>query len=57
MKATGIGAEAVTLPKGSFPPSVSDELKVTLEDNMAYWNEFGYEGRADPTVVHPRDVS
>lgn len=24
---------------------------------MAYWNEFGYEGREDSTVVHPRDVS
>lgn len=56
-KATGKEAEAVTLPKGTFPPSVSVELKVSLEDNVAYWNEFGYEGRADPTVIHPRDVS
>ncbi|EXK75578.1 hypothetical protein FOQG_19656 [Fusarium oxysporum f. sp. raphani 54005] len=23
---------------------------------MAYWNEFGYKGRDDPTVIHPRDL-
>lgn len=56
-KATGLKAEVVTLPKGSFPPSVPAELKAELEDNMAYWNEFGYEGRDDPTVIHPKDVS
>jgi hypothetical protein len=32
-------------------------LKAELEDNTAYWNEFGYDGRDDPTVIHPRDVS
>jgi hypothetical protein len=56
-KATGLNAEVVTLPKGQFPPTTPNELKVVLEDNMGYWNELGYEGRADPTVVHPRDVS
>ncbi|EGU78457.1 hypothetical protein FOXB_11033, partial [Fusarium oxysporum f. sp. conglutinans Fo5176] len=49
-------AEVVTLPKGHFPPSVPTELKAELEDNMAYWNEFGYKGRDDPTVIHPRDL-
>lgn len=24
---------------------------------LAYNTDFGYEGRADPTVVHPKDVS
>jgi hypothetical protein len=56
-KATGLKAEIVTLPKGHFPPTVPAELKAELEDNMAYWNEFGYEGRDDPTVIHPIDVS
>ncbi|KAI9038423.1 NmrA/HSCARG family protein [Aspergillus affinis] len=55
-KATGLHAEVVTLPKGHFPPSISKELKAQLEDNMGYWNEFGYEGRDDPTVIHPRDL-
>jgi hypothetical protein len=56
-EATGLKAEVVTLPKGHFPPTVPAELKAELEDNMAYWNEFGYEGRDDPTVIHPIDVS
>ncbi|GFF30051.1 hypothetical protein IFM51744_01013 [Aspergillus udagawae] len=56
-KATGMKAEVVTLPKGYFPPSIPTELKAEHEDNMAYWNEFGYEGRDDPTVIHPRDLN
>jgi hypothetical protein len=56
-RATGLDAEVVTLPKGHFPPSISEDFKAQLQDNMGYWNEFGYEGRDDPTVVHPRDVS
>ncbi|KAH6616390.1 hypothetical protein C7974DRAFT_44168 [Boeremia exigua] len=55
-KATGLKAEVVTLPKGSFPPSMSAEMKQSLGDNTGYWNEFGYEGREDPTVIHPRDL-
>ncbi|KAJ5633195.1 hypothetical protein N7490_009534 [Penicillium lividum] len=55
-KATGLNAEVITLPKGQFPPGTPDETKALLEDNMGYWNEFGYEGRADPTVIHPRDL-
>ncbi|KAH7026792.1 hypothetical protein B0J12DRAFT_634506 [Macrophomina phaseolina] len=53
---TGMKAESVTLPRGFFPPSVPTELHAELEDNNAYWSEFGYEGRDDPTVVHPRDL-
>lgn len=56
-KATGMDAEVVTLPKGSFPSSLPPSLKISLEDNVAYWNEFGYEGREDSTVVHPCNVS
>ncbi|KAK7428001.1 hypothetical protein QQZ08_005432 [Neonectria magnoliae] len=55
-KATGRKAEAVTVPKGQFGPGVPDELKQELEDNFAYFNEFGYEGRDDPTVIHPREL-
>ncbi len=49
--------EAVLLPKGKSKIPLSGELKEELEDNWAYWNEFGYEGRGDPTVIHPKDVS
>jgi hypothetical protein len=56
-KATGMNAEVVILPKGSLPSSLPPSLKISIEDNMAYWNEFGYEGREDSTVVHPCNVS
>ncbi|KAJ4313213.1 hypothetical protein N0V84_009539 [Fusarium piperis] len=55
-RATGLKAEVVTLPKGQFAPGLDADLKVELEDNFAYFNEFGYEGRDDPTVTHPRDL-
>lgn len=56
-KATGLKTSVVTLPKGTFPPGFPAELAQELEENTSYWNEFGYEGRDDPTVIHPRDVS
>ncbi|KAM0432305.1 hypothetical protein ACHAPT_004845 [Fusarium lateritium] len=55
-KVTGLKAEVVTLPKGHFPPDLDADLKLELEDNFAYFNEFGYEGRDDPTLAHPRDL-
>ncbi|KAH7247303.1 uncharacterized protein BKA55DRAFT_595001 [Fusarium redolens] len=39
-----------------FTKATGLKAEVELEDNMAYWNEFGYEGRDDPTVIHPRDL-
>lgn len=56
-QATGLAAECVVLPKGQSKIPVPPELGRELEDNWAYCNEFGYEGRDDPTIVHPRDVS
>lgn len=56
-RATGLKAEAVTLPKGHFPPEMPEELRLELEDNFACINEFGYEARNDPTVIHPQQVS
>ncbi|RSL55871.1 hypothetical protein CEP54_009115 [Fusarium duplospermum] len=55
-KVTGHKAEVVALPKGQFPPGIPEELKAELEDNFAYFNEFGYEGRDDPSLTHPRDL-
>ncbi|KAL7812731.1 NAD(P)-binding protein [Trichoderma gracile] len=56
-QATGIPAEAVQLPEGQSKVTSPPELKLELDDNFAYWNEFGYEGRDDPTVIHPRDLA
>lgn len=55
-RATGLAAECVMLPKGQSKIPVPPELDWELEDNWAYCNEFGYEGRDDPTIIHPRDV-
>ena len=55
-KATGIEATTAKFD-GNFPPDVSDELIGEMADCFGYFDEFGYEGRDDPTVVHPGDVS
>ncbi|KAH7376637.1 hypothetical protein B0T11DRAFT_314911 [Plectosphaerella cucumerina] len=55
-RATGMKAEAVTLPKGHFPPEMPEEMRLELGDNFACINEFGYEARNDPTVIHPQQL-
>ncbi|KAF3074025.1 NmrA family domain-containing protein 1 [Trichoderma lentiforme] len=52
----GIPTEAVQLPKGQSKVTEPAELKLELDDNFAYWSEYGYEGRADPTIIHPKDL-
>ncbi|KAM0541009.1 hypothetical protein ACHAPJ_013409 [Fusarium lateritium] len=54
-KATGLEAKVV-FSKGQFPPGTPKELAIEIEENFDYYNEFGYEGRADPTIVHPHDL-
>ncbi|KAF4343316.1 nitrogen metabolic regulation nmr [Fusarium beomiforme] len=54
-EATGIPAKAIK-NDGAVPPGISDELLGEMIDCFGYFNEFGYEGRDDPTVVHPRDL-
>ncbi|KAH7193701.1 uncharacterized protein B0J16DRAFT_395606 [Fusarium flagelliforme] len=54
-KATGIEATTGKFD-GTFPPDTSDELIGEMADCFGYFDEFGYEGRDDPTVVHPRDL-
>lgn len=56
-KATGLPAEIVRLPHGQLRFEVPADLKQELVDNFAYFSEFGYEGRDDPTIIHPKDVS
>ncbi|RGP64845.1 hypothetical protein FLONG3_9423 [Fusarium longipes] len=54
-KATGIRAVA-TKSDGTFPPGFPEELAGEMTDCFEYFNEFGYEGRDDPTIVHPRSL-
>ncbi|KFA76231.1 hypothetical protein S40288_10300 [Stachybotrys chartarum IBT 40288] len=48
--------EVVTLPLGEFHVPIPDDLKPELSDNSGYWNEFGYEGRDEPTITHPSNL-
>ncbi|KAF4963756.1 hypothetical protein FSARC_8239 [Fusarium sarcochroum] len=54
-KATGIKSEAVYTDT-ALSPGFPEELVGEMLDCFGYFNEFGYEGRDDPTVVHPRDL-
>ncbi|KAK5995259.1 NmrA-like family domain-containing oxidoreductase hkm9-like protein [Cladobotryum mycophilum] len=55
-EATGESAEPVMLPRGESNLPYPPDLKVQLDECWAYWNEFGYEARDDPTVIHPQDL-
>ncbi|KAJ5607025.1 NmrA-like family protein [Penicillium hordei] len=55
-QATGIEAECILSPKGQSKVPLPSELQLELDDNWAYCNEFGYEGRDDPTLIHPKEL-
>ncbi|KAJ3543000.1 hypothetical protein NM208_g3806 [Fusarium decemcellulare] len=54
-KVTGLKAEAIVKQK-EHELFIPEDLRIEIQDNIAYFNEFGYEGRNDPTVIHPRDA-
>lgn len=56
-QATGIQAETVVLPKGESHIPAPPDVAIQSGEMWAYCNEFGYEGRADPTLIHPKNVS
>ncbi|TGO15656.1 hypothetical protein BTUL_0037g00070 [Botrytis tulipae] len=56
-QASGKKVEYVLLPKGQSRIPVLPELCIEMEDNWAYCNEFGYEGRHDPSIIHPKDLN
>lgn len=56
-QATDRRTECIMLPKGQSEVPLPPTLTLELDDNWAYCNEFGYEGRDDPTIIHPKDVS
>lgn len=53
---TGLRAKYVTLPAGQPDIPLPEGLKEELDDNWAMFNEFGYEARNDPDVIHPYQV-
>ncbi|PQE14115.1 hypothetical protein CJF31_00006639 [Rutstroemia sp. NJR-2017a BVV2] len=55
-EATGFKTEFVRLPKEQVNSNFPPELREEMDDTWAYLDEFGYDGRDDPTVVHPKDL-
>lgn len=53
---TGIKTEAIKLPDGESAFAELGELRLEMEECVAYFNEFGYTG-GDPNIVDPKDVS
>ncbi|KAH8802409.1 hypothetical protein F5884DRAFT_903102 [Xylogone sp. PMI_703] len=53
-KSLGVPAKYVELPEGQFVANIPPSLKVEMDECFLYWGEFGYEGKADPTVIHPK---
>lgn len=56
-KASGVKSEVVEVPVDAPNEHLPLELKIELDEGYSYWEEFGYEARDDPTVIHPKDVS
>ncbi|KAF5009973.1 hypothetical protein FDECE_3834 [Fusarium decemcellulare] len=54
---TGLKAELQQLPLEQFGFDCPPELKTEMQDTFAFSNEFGLEGRNDPTLIHPKDLN
>ncbi|KAJ9614548.1 hypothetical protein H2200_002685 [Cladophialophora chaetospira] len=52
----GVKAVNKQLPSGTEWEAVPEELREELSENASYFEEFGYEGRDDPSLVHPKDL-
>ncbi|KAL4959676.1 NmrA/HSCARG family protein [Aspergillus stella-maris] len=52
----GVAGNWLKLPDGQTISGIPEDLENELSDNFAYFNEFGYEGRDDPTLIHPHQL-
>jgi hypothetical protein len=57
VRVKGVKAQNKMLPPGAGMAGVPEDLLEEMSDNANYFAEFGYEGRDDPSLVHPKDVS
>ncbi|KAL7954961.1 hypothetical protein V8C34DRAFT_316859 [Trichoderma compactum] len=55
-KASGVKSEVVEVPVDADNEHLPTELKSELDEGYLYWEEFSYEARDDPTVIHPKDL-
>jgi hypothetical protein len=56
-KVTGVKVKNQEVPVEVAMAGMPQDLAQEVSDNMNYVLEFGYEGRDDPSVVHPNQVS
>lgn len=50
-------SEVVVVPRDEPNEFLPPDLKLEIDEGFLYFEEFGYEGRDDPTVIHPSQVS
>ncbi|UKZ61265.1 uncharacterized protein TrAtP1_002532 [Trichoderma atroviride] len=49
-------SEVVVAPRDEPNESLPPDLKLEIDEGFLYFEEFGYEGRDDPTVIHPSQL-
>ncbi|KAL6824654.1 hypothetical protein J3E69DRAFT_381527 [Trichoderma sp. SZMC 28015] len=49
-------SEVVVVPRDEANEFLPPDLKLEIDEGFLYFEEFGYEGRGDPTVVHPSQL-
>ncbi|PNP43586.1 hypothetical protein TGAMA5MH_04558 [Trichoderma gamsii] len=55
--ASEIKSEVVVVPRDEPNEFLPPDLKLEIDEGFLYFEEFGYEGRDDPTILHPSQVS
>ncbi|KAM0445162.1 hypothetical protein ACHAPV_009479 [Trichoderma viride] len=49
-------SEVVVVPRDEPNEFLPPDLKLEIDEGFLYFEEFGYEGRDDPTVIHPSQL-
>ncbi|KAK1252104.1 hypothetical protein MKX08_003291 [Trichoderma sp. CBMAI-0020] len=55
--ASNTKSEVVVVPRDQPNEYLPPDLKLEVDEGFLHFEEFGYEGKDDPTVVHPSQVS
>ncbi|KAL7919953.1 hypothetical protein ACQKWADRAFT_299753 [Trichoderma austrokoningii] len=54
--ASGIKSEVVVVSRDQSNEFLPPDLKLEVDEGFLYFEKFGYEGRDDPTVIHPNQL-
>ncbi|PTB36200.1 hypothetical protein M441DRAFT_449707 [Trichoderma asperellum CBS 433.97] len=49
-------SEVVVVPRSQPNEFLPPDLKLEIDEGFLYFEEFGYEARDDPTIIHPKDL-